>query len=163
MFSDAGILGSYLGVTLISTCSVLLLLWWNTPIKATWGGKGLFGLHFHITVHHQRKSGQELKQDRNLETGADAESVEGCDLTGLLLAACSACFLVEPKTTSPRMASPTMGQAFPHPTSIKKMFYRLAFILRHFLEWGTLLFSDSSLCHIYIKLSSTKRKDLFGL
>jgi hypothetical protein len=32
------------------------------------------------------------------------------------------------------MASPTMGQAFPHPTSIKKMFYRLAFILRHFLE-----------------------------
>ena len=23
--------------------------------KASWGGKGLFGLHFHITVHHQKR------------------------------------------------------------------------------------------------------------
>jgi hypothetical protein len=35
--------------------------------KASWGGKSLFGLHFLITVHHQRKLRQELKQDRNLE------------------------------------------------------------------------------------------------
>lgn len=34
-----------------------------------------------------RKSGQELKQDRNLEAGADAEAMEG----GCLLV-CSACF-----------------------------------------------------------------------
>ena len=45
--------------------------------KATWGGKGLFGLHTHIIVHHQRKLGQELKQSRNLEAGADAEAMEG--------------------------------------------------------------------------------------
>jgi hypothetical protein len=45
--------------------------------KATWGGKSLFSLHFHITVHHQRKSGQELKQGRNLEAGADEEVMEG--------------------------------------------------------------------------------------
>jgi hypothetical protein len=57
--------------------------------EASWGGKGLFSLHFHIAVHHQRKSGQEL--------------------TGLLLLACSACFLKEPKTNSPGMAPPTMG------------------------------------------------------
>ena len=42
--------------------------------KASWGGKGLFSLCFHVTVHHQRKSGQELKQGRNLEAGADTEA-----------------------------------------------------------------------------------------
>jgi hypothetical protein len=31
---------------------------------ASWGRKGLFSLHFHIVVHHQRKSGQELTQGR---------------------------------------------------------------------------------------------------
>jgi hypothetical protein len=32
--------------------------------EASWGGKGLFSLHFHVAVHHQRKSGLELKQVR---------------------------------------------------------------------------------------------------
>jgi hypothetical protein len=49
-------------------------------IKATWGEKGLASLSFQITVHHQRKSGQELKQCRNLEASADAEAMEGCFL-----------------------------------------------------------------------------------
>jgi hypothetical protein len=31
---------------------------------ASWGGKGLFTLHFHIAVHHPRRSGLELKQVR---------------------------------------------------------------------------------------------------
>jgi hypothetical protein len=44
--------------------------------KASWRGKGL-GSNFHITVDHQRKPGQELKQGRNLEAGADAEAMEG--------------------------------------------------------------------------------------
>jgi hypothetical protein len=35
---------------------------------------------FHIAVHHQRKSGQELTQGRNLEAGADAEAMERCCL-----------------------------------------------------------------------------------
>jgi hypothetical protein len=30
--------------------------------KESWGGKGLFSFHFQINVHHQRKSGWELKQ-----------------------------------------------------------------------------------------------------
>jgi hypothetical protein len=46
----------------------------------SWGGKGLCSLHFHIAIHHQRKSGQELTQGRDLEAGADAEAVEGCCL-----------------------------------------------------------------------------------
>jgi len=50
--------------------------------KANWGGKGVFISNFHITVHHQRKSGQEFKQGRNLEAGADAEAMRGA--TGLL-------------------------------------------------------------------------------
>ena len=34
---------------------------------ASWGGKGLFSLHFHVAVHHQRKSGLEHKQVREQE------------------------------------------------------------------------------------------------
>jgi hypothetical protein len=45
--------------------------------KRKLGGKDLFGLHFQITVHHLRKSEQELTQGRNLEAGADAEAMEG--------------------------------------------------------------------------------------
>ena len=45
--------------------------------EANWGGKGLFDLHFHSTVHHCGKSGQQLKQRRILEAGADAEAMEG--------------------------------------------------------------------------------------
>jgi hypothetical protein len=44
--------------------------------KASWGGNGLFGLFFHIAVYHWR-SGQELKQGRNSEGGADAQAMEG--------------------------------------------------------------------------------------
>jgi hypothetical protein len=35
--------------------------------RSTWGGRGLFSLLFHIAVHHQRKSGLELKQVRKQE------------------------------------------------------------------------------------------------
>jgi hypothetical protein len=31
--------------------------------KASWGGKSLIGLHFHIVPHHQRKSGQSSRVD----------------------------------------------------------------------------------------------------
>jgi len=45
----------------------------NKNKKASWGVKGLFnGLHFQIIVHVWGKSGQELKQGRNLEAGPDA-------------------------------------------------------------------------------------------
>ena len=44
--------------------------------KANWERKALFRLHFHITVHQQRKTEQDLKQGRNLKAGADAEVME---------------------------------------------------------------------------------------
>lgn len=34
-----------------------------------------FSLLLDIIVHHHRKSGQELKQDRNLKAGAEAEAM----------------------------------------------------------------------------------------
>jgi hypothetical protein len=55
--------------------------------KASWGEKGLLNLHFHIDVHHQRKSGQELTQGKNVETGVGAQAMCVCVwvlLTGLL-------------------------------------------------------------------------------
>ena len=44
--------------------------------KSNSGRKDLFGLYFHIIVHHQRGSEQELKKDWNLEAGADVEALE---------------------------------------------------------------------------------------
>jgi hypothetical protein len=46
--------------------------------NASWEGKNLFVLYFHIVVSHQKKSGQKLMQDRNLEAGTDADATEGC-------------------------------------------------------------------------------------
>jgi hypothetical protein len=43
--------------------------------KESWGGGDLFGSHFSV-YHHGRKSGQEFKQGRDLEAGADAEAME---------------------------------------------------------------------------------------
>jgi hypothetical protein len=53
--------------------------------------KALFCLHFHITV-----------QGRNLEAGADAETMDQCSLL-------AACFHIEPR---PEMAPPTVGWPF---------------------------------------------------
>jgi hypothetical protein len=59
--------------------SGVLLLQQNMVTKKQVGEKRVyFGLHFHITVHHQRKSGQELRQGSKLDAGADAEAIMGC-------------------------------------------------------------------------------------
>lgn len=39
-------------------------------------GKGLLFLHLHITVHHSRRSGKELRQGWNTEAGIDAKAME---------------------------------------------------------------------------------------
>ena len=48
-------------------------------------------------------------------------------LPGLLLMACSACFLIEPRTTSPGMAPLTMGWALPYQSIMKKIPYSLSY------------------------------------
>ena len=77
--------------------------------KATQEGKDLFYPQFYIAIHHQKQSGQEFEPDMNTKAGADAEIIEGVLLTGLFPIACSACFLKEPRTTSPEMTPPTMS------------------------------------------------------
>jgi hypothetical protein len=64
-------------------------------------------------------------------------------LTGLLPLPCSACFLIEPKTTSPGMVPPTLIQK----SLIEKMLYSLI-SWRHFLKGGSFLCDDSSLCQV---------------
>jgi hypothetical protein len=60
--------------------------------QAIWGEKGLFSRPFYITVH-QRKSGQESKQCRDLEEGADAEAMEECCLLAFSLRLAQIAFL----------------------------------------------------------------------
>lgn len=44
--------------------------------KENWGGEGLFNLLYHITISHQRKSGQDLKQGRDIEAEIDTDVME---------------------------------------------------------------------------------------
>jgi hypothetical protein len=117
--------------------------------KASWGGKGLFGLHFHTAIHHQGSP------DWNLSRSGSRRwfrGHRGMFLTGLLPLPCLACSLIEPKTTSPEMAPPTRE---PPPWSlIEKMPY--SWILwRHFPNWSSFLGDNSSLCQVDTKLAST--------
>jgi hypothetical protein len=60
--------------------------------KASPGRRGLS--IFHITVHHQRNSSQELNQGKNQETGTDTErGLGGVLLTGLLFRLAQPAFL----------------------------------------------------------------------
>jgi hypothetical protein len=66
--------------------------------EASWGGKGLFGLHFHTAVITKDvRTGTQAGQ----EAGADAEVMEGCSLL-----ACLACSLIEPRLPDQRWSHP---------------------------------------------------------
>jgi hypothetical protein len=74
--------------------------------EASWGGKGLFGLHFHAAVHHQRKSGLELKQvkEQELMQRPWRDVLYWLASPGLL-----SLLSYRTKTTSPEMVPPTRG------------------------------------------------------
>jgi hypothetical protein len=78
-----------------------------------------FVLLLHITVHHQRKSGQELKHGRNLTVQIDRETVEKL-LTGLLSMACLACFLYSTQYHQSRDATAHNGLGSFEQSLIKK-------------------------------------------
>lgn len=61
----------------------------NTVTKSSLGRKGFILSHFHITVHHQRKPGQELKRSRNL----DAEAMGKCCILACFLGSAQPAFL----------------------------------------------------------------------
>ena len=71
--------------------------------ETNWGGKRLFSLHFHITVHHQGS------QDWNSSRSGSrrwCRSHGGMFLTGLFPLACSTCSLIEPKIPAQRWNHP---------------------------------------------------------
>jgi hypothetical protein len=67
-------------IELISIFDLGFLLHWEKRHgqNTNQAGKGFFSLHFYTVIHHWMKSGQIFKQGRNLESGADAEAMEGC-------------------------------------------------------------------------------------
>lgn len=103
-----------------------MLLLGKIELKA----KGLFGLPFSITVHHQRKL-ERNSEWQVMEAVAAAGGSSGVLLTGLYIMAAKL------KTTSPGMASLIMDWALPHQSLLKKISHRLAYIpplWRHFLN-----------------------------
>ena len=69
----------------------------------------------------------------------------GMLFTGLLPLACSACFHIEPKTTSPEMVPHTMGPLLW--SLIEKMSYSWI-SWRHFPNWSSFLCDNFSLCQV---------------
>lgn len=81
-------------------------------IENNLGMKGFISTYslFHITVHHQGMSKQQLIQNH-----------EGVPLTGLLLLAFSVSFLIQPRITCPGLVLTTVIRVFPHRSLMKKM------------------------------------------
>jgi hypothetical protein len=104
----------------LTPAPVYFLLLWLTPWpKATWGGKGLFYLTADNLPWRAVRAGT---QGRKLEVRAEAEArEEWCWL------ACSAYFIIEPRTTCPGVTLCTVSWALPCQSWIKKMHYRLAY------------------------------------
>jgi hypothetical protein len=112
-----------LGIAPFLCISVLVRV--SIPAQTPWprnklGRKGFIQL---ILPHccsslKEVRTGTQAGQD----TGTDAEAMGGgaVFLTGLLPLACSACFLIEPRTTSPEMATPTMEQLSPIDHQLRK-------------------------------------------
>lgn len=77
---------------------------------------------------HRSKAVREIqvKQGPSVKGGAGAEASHGgVLLPGLLPLACSACFPLEPRPTSPQVALATIDLAPLHQLPIKRMPYRL--------------------------------------
>ena len=66
--------------------------------ETSWGGKYLFSFHTHITVHHQRT---ETHTGQELGSRSWCRGHGGILPSGFLPLPCSACLLIEPRTTSP--------------------------------------------------------------
>jgi hypothetical protein len=102
-----------------------------------------------LTLPHCCSSPKEARTGTH--TGQEPGSRSWCRshggvlLTGLLPLACSACFLIEPKTTSPGRAPPTMGSS-PLITNWENAWPLISW--RHFLKRGYFLCDNSSLCPV---------------
>jgi hypothetical protein len=85
------------------------LLQWNIVTKRKLRRNRVIQLSPPYRSSSAKKLGQELKQERNLKAGVDAEAMEGC-----CLLVCSSSFLIKPRATIPGMTSPTMDWVLSH-------------------------------------------------
>jgi hypothetical protein len=99
------------------------------------------GLHFHIAAHHQRESGLELTQGRNL----DAEAMVGCYLLACFPWLAQLAFL---KNSGLQAQGWHHAQwVLPPLTLIEKMPYSWI-SWRHFLKGGSFLCETPSCCQV---------------
>jgi len=91
------------------------------------------------------------KENQDWNSSMSGSSSWCRDHGGMLLAcfpmACSACFLIEPKTTSPKMLQSTMGWTLPPWSLVEKISYSWV-SWRHFLNWDCFFCDNSSLCQV---------------
>lgn len=122
----------------------ILLLWWDTVNRKQVGEERIYCL----IVPHNISSLEEVK------TGTQARMEPGSRtwfrghgsmlLTGLLLLACSACLIIEFRTTNPGIAQSTMGWAL----SPCSLYGKCLTAGSRFLNWGFFLFDDSDLSQV---------------
>ena len=106
--------------------------------KRNWEGKVC------LMLPHHCSSGQELKQERNLEAGTDAGAMKGY------------CLLV--CWVSPGDDTTHNGLGPPNQSLIKSMLHSVAcspILWRQFLNWGSLLSDNFSLCQFDTVLASS--------
>ena len=129
----------------------------NIMIKKQIGEKRVY-LAYISTLLFITKGSQDWISSRS-ESRSWCRGHGGMFLTGLLPLACSACFFIESKTTSPGMAPPQW--ALPAWSLTEKMSYRWI-SWRHFLTWSSVttlwqlkLCDNSSLCQVDTKPANT--------
>jgi hypothetical protein len=108
--------------------------------RSSWGGKGLFSLHFHPAVHHQ--GSQDWNSSRS-GSRSWCRGHGGMFFTGLPHLACSACSLIEPRLPAQGWHHPQ--GALPPWSLIEKMPHSWI-SWRHFPNWSSFLCDNSSLC-----------------
>ena len=121
--------------------SGFLLLHKHHDQEASWGRKGLLSLCFHTALHHQRKSGLELKQSKKQELIQRPWR----DVTYWLASPS----LLNLPTYRTQDYHPRDGTTNKRPSSwslMEKMPYSWI-SWRHFLKGGSFLCGNSSLCH----------------
>jgi len=134
----------------------------TTAVMKYHGGKGLFSLHFHIFVHHQRKPEWILSR-AGLEPGGRSwcRGHGGMLLSGLFPLACSACFLIEPRITVQRWHHPQWAGPSLLTTNWENALRWISW--GHFLRWGFFLSDDFSMCQVDTKPASVIDISIFSL
>lgn len=109
-FKEKATFPSYYNVMLGFVLEIVLL--WKSPRpKAIWNVEGLYQL---ITV-------TEETHGRNREAGTKAQIIEEHSLVAFSFWVTQACFLIQPRTTSPGVVLLTVSWAFPHQSSWQKL------------------------------------------